>query len=103
MSNIHGEPCDPIDLHEHTHYSQKDGWKSKETKKNWEMMVRKREEYIDLEIEKPATDIVFEVLGHGTRYVKYLGYGSKPPSRCSSLNDFSNKYKDELKDTNEEV
>ncbi|KAL8555783.1 hypothetical protein ACS0TY_003555 [Phlomoides rotata] len=102
-SDVPGKPCDAIELYKATHCSPEDGWISEETKKNWEMMIKKREEYIELKIEKTSDDIRLEVLGHGTGYVKGLGYGPKPPSRRSSLYDSSNQYKDELKDKEEEL
>ncbi|KAL8497035.1 hypothetical protein ACS0TY_020644 [Phlomoides rotata] len=66
ISDIPGEPCDAMELYKVTHCSPKDGWISEEIKKNWEMMIKKREEYIELEIEKTSDDIRLEVLGHGT-------------------------------------
>ncbi|KAL8480454.1 hypothetical protein ACS0TY_027110 [Phlomoides rotata] len=67
------------------------------------MMIKNREEYIELEIEKTSDDIRLEVLGHGTGYVKGLGCGPKPLSKRNSLYDSSNQYKDELKDKEEEL
>ncbi|KAL6579231.1 hypothetical protein OROMI_009447 [Orobanche minor] len=81
ISKIPGEPCGRIDLYESTHCSRKGEWMSVEAKNNWVLMLKKREEYMELEIEKSGDEIVLEVLGHGTGYTKGLGYGPTPPSR----------------------
>lgn len=66
-------------------------------------MKQKREEYIELGIEKSAEDIVLEVLGHGAGYTKGFGYGPKPPSRRNKLDNFSNQLQEELNDTKEKL
>ncbi|KAL6584995.1 hypothetical protein OROMI_004284 [Orobanche minor] len=103
ISKIPGEPCGRIDLYESTHCSRKDEWMSVEAKNNWVIMLKKREEYTELGIEKFEDEIVFEVLGHGTGYTKGLGYGPMPPSRLNSLYNSSSQYKDELNDKEEEL
>ncbi|KAL6558497.1 hypothetical protein OROMI_018847 [Orobanche minor] len=65
--------------------------------------VKKREEYMELGIEKSEDEIVLEVLGHGTGYTKGIGYRPNPPSRRNSLYNSSSQYKDELKDKEEEL
>ncbi|KAL8483947.1 hypothetical protein ACS0TY_026581 [Phlomoides rotata] len=102
-SDVPGEPYDAIELYKVTHYSPEDGWISEESKKNWKMLIKNREEYIELEIEKTSDDIRLEVLGHGTGYVKGLCCDPKPLSKRNSLYDSSNQYKDELKDKEEEL
>ncbi|KAL6527975.1 hypothetical protein OROHE_014925 [Orobanche hederae] len=102
ISKVPGEPCGRIDLYESTHCSRKGEWMSVEAKNNWVLMLKKREEYMELGIEKSEDEIVLEVLGHGTGYTKGLGYGPTPPSRRNSYNS-SSQYKDELKDKEEEL
>ncbi|KAL6580235.1 hypothetical protein OROMI_008259 [Orobanche minor] len=102
ICKVPGEPCGRIDLYESTHCSRKGEWMSVEAKNNWVLTLKKREEYMELEIEKSEDEIVLEVLGHGTGYIKGLGYGPTPPSRRNSYNS-SSQYKDELKDKEEEL
>ncbi|KAL6522293.1 hypothetical protein OROHE_016846 [Orobanche hederae] len=67
------------------------------------MMLKNREEYMELRIEKSEDKIVLEVLGHGAGYTKGLGYDPMPPSRRNSLYNSSSQYKDELKDKEEQL
>ncbi|KAL6585983.1 hypothetical protein OROMI_002627 [Orobanche minor] len=76
---------------------------SVDAKNNWVLMLKKREEYMELGIEKSQDEIVLEVLDHGTGYNKGLGYGPTPPSRRNSLYNSSSQYKDEIKDKEEEL
>ena len=46
-----------------------------------DLMKEKQDQYNEEGSEKTSDKIVFEVLGHGTGYIKGLGYGPKPPSR----------------------
>ncbi|KAL6582791.1 hypothetical protein OROMI_004869 [Orobanche minor] len=103
ISKVPGEPCGRIDLYESTHCSRKGEWMSVEAKNNWVLMLKKREEYMELGIEKSEDEIVLEILGHGTGYTKGLGYGPTPPSRRNSLYNSFSQYKDELKDKEEEL
>ncbi|KAL8556583.1 hypothetical protein ACS0TY_004147 [Phlomoides rotata] len=92
-----GEPCDDIDFFERTHSS------SSGAKEKWETMKKKREEYVELGIEKSSREIMTEVLGHGTGYIKGIGYGPKPPSKRNKLYDSSNQSHDELENTKEKL
>ncbi|CAH9072783.1 unnamed protein product [Cuscuta europaea] len=53
------------------------------------MMKNKQQQYKEEGIEKSTDEIVLEVLGHGSGYIKGLGYGPKPTSRRSNPNSFA--------------
>ena len=47
-------------------------------------MRQKQNQYAEEEILKTSNEIVLEVLGHGSGYIKGLGYGPKPPNKRGS-------------------
>ncbi|KAL8506377.1 hypothetical protein ACS0TY_017308 [Phlomoides rotata] len=63
----------------------------------------KRDEYAEQEIDKSSREIMLEVLGHGTGYIKGLGYGPEPPSRHSVSYDTSTELQKKLLETQEKL
>ncbi|WCJ29443.1 hypothetical protein M5689_011079 [Euphorbia peplus] len=84
QKELNGEPCDRIELYKRTHYSEKKGWSSATAEDNRNLMKEKQAKYNAEEILKTEGEIVEEVLGRGSGYMKGLGYGPKPPSRHTS-------------------
>ncbi|KAL8546397.1 hypothetical protein ACS0TY_006212 [Phlomoides rotata] len=100
LQQLNGEACDAIELFAHTHSKEEDGWESNEA---WEKMKMKRDEYAEQGIDKSSREIMLEVLGHGTGYIKGLGYGPKPPSKRSVSYDTSSELQKKLLETQEKL
>ncbi|KAL8499787.1 hypothetical protein ACS0TY_019680 [Phlomoides rotata] len=100
LQELNGEACDVIELFARTHSKEEDGWESNEA---WEKMKMKRDEYAEQGIDKSSREIMLEVLGHGTGYIKGLGYGPKPPSRRSVSYDTSSELQKKLLETQEKL
>ena len=65
-----------------------------------DLMKEKKDLYNEEGTEKTSDEIVLEVLGHGTGYIKGLIYGPKPPSRRTTSYDLATqKLEKELQET----
>ncbi|WCJ24551.1 hypothetical protein M5689_006502 [Euphorbia peplus] len=103
QKELNGEPCDRIELYKRTHYSEKKGWSSATAEDNWNLMKEKQAKYNEEEILKTEGEIVEEVLGRGSGYMKGLGYGPKPPSRRTSHDFDRQQLEKEYRDTQEQL
>ncbi|WCJ18203.1 hypothetical protein M5689_006598 [Euphorbia peplus] len=84
QKEFNGDPCDRIELYKRTHHSEKKGWSSSKAEENWNLMKEKQLQYNEDGNTKTLDEIVEEVLGRASGYVKGLGYGPKPSKRISS-------------------